>query len=331
MAYPLALLVVGAVASSVSLVLVNKIVFLDFPFVVSLSTLHFFVTFGLLTIMSSILSAFEPKPLPARANLLVALFGVSSIVFMNYSLEHNSVGTYQMLKLCIIPVVLVIQALVHGVHASTKIKACLVVVVGGVGASTVSDVDANPIGLAFGCAAVVATAQYQIWQGSKQKEYDVTGIQLAQSVSAFQILIGLALATFVEGASLKRDFWDDPPAESWRLLGYVALSCALAVSVNVHSFLLIGRTSAVTWQVVGHAKTILIVVGGALLFPSPNVSQVDALKNLGGMGVALVGAVVYSNVKVRESEGEPDWIDACRGERRPADVGGEEDVELVDA
>ncbi len=104
MAYPFWALVVGSILSSVLLVVINKMIFeRGFHFVFALSTLHFIVTAGLLTIMSAWMKLFEPGYLPFYTNLLVGALGVASITLMNFSLQYNSVGFYQVLKLCVIP------------------------------------------------------------------------------------------------------------------------------------------------------------------------------------------------------------------------------------
>ena len=55
---------------------------------------------------------------------------------------------------------------------------------------------------------------------------------------------------------------------SQRTLWIVLATCFLALAVNLCSFGLIGKTSAITFQVVGHAKTCLVLIGGYVLFPS---------------------------------------------------------------
>ena len=60
-------------------------------------------------------------------------------------------------------------------------------------------------------------------------------------------------------------------------------------------------------------QTCLILLGGFLFFPPaipPPTSQL--LKNVGGIVVALVGVVVYSQLKIAESSptSQPDWCDA---------------------
>lgn len=57
-------------------------------------------------------------------------------------------------------------------------------------------------------------------------------------------------------------------AEQQHTLWIVLGTCFLALMVNLCSFGLIGRTSAITFQVVGHAKTCLVLVGGYVFFPS---------------------------------------------------------------
>ena len=48
----------------------------------------------------------------------------------------------------------------------------------------------------------------------------------------------------------------------------MGLDICHALAVNLCSFGLIGRTSAITFQVVGHMKTCLVLVGGYMLFPA---------------------------------------------------------------
>ena len=54
-------------------------------------------------------------------------------------------------------------------------------------------------------------------------------------------------------------------------------------------------------QVVGHAKTCLILLGGYLLMPvSPSTGQL--FKNLLGVGIALAGVFWFSYLKVTEQK-----------------------------
>ena len=44
------------------------------------------------------------------------------------------------------------------------------------------------------------------------------------------------------------------------------MSCMVAIAVNLSQFLCLGRFSATTFQVLGHAKTILVLFGGWAIF-----------------------------------------------------------------
>ncbi|KAJ3414264.1 hypothetical protein HDV05_006793 [Chytridiales sp. JEL 0842] len=46
------------------------------------------------------------------------------------------------------------------------------------------------------------------------------------------------------------------------------ISCLLSIVTNLFGFMLIHKTSAITYQVVGHLKTVLTIIIGAILFPS---------------------------------------------------------------
>merc|ERR1719271_1663215 len=73
--------------------------------------------------------AYTPVPagqgMPQLERFKVAAAGFASIGFMNLSLNTNSVGFYQITKLTIIPVTLVINALAYQNYTSAKIKLAL--------------------------------------------------------------------------------------------------------------------------------------------------------------------------------------------------------------
>ncbi len=296
--------------------MVNKQIFANgFPFVFTLSTMHFIMTCGLLNLMAKGFGFFQPAYLPLQMNLLVAVFGVGSICLMNFSLKLNSIGFYQVMKLCVVPCCLVINAISYGEYSSRKIIGSLVLVLMGVGIATVTDVSFNAPGFICGVFAVVITAQYQIWQGKKQQEYKLSSQQLALSVSFFQIFVAGVCAIMFEIDGV-RDFLGDDTAhsaavseeESPSLWILILVSCLLAVSVNVHSFALIGKTSAVTFQVVGHGKTCLILLSGYFMHVQEGKPMSDLFSNIFGVAVALCGVILYSHLKINPN-GQSDWCD----------------------
>jgi len=263
----------------------------------------------------------------------------SSIGFMNLSLNSNSIGFYQVTKLCIVPVTLVINAYAYSVHTSNKIKVALAILLVGVGIATVTEVHLRPLGFTYGVVAIFTTAVCQIWQGSKQKEFDVSATQLqaatapwmsAQALAASVITeffcFHSATATYETGVSVHNEapcdsalsFFDSAfhgNSARQRTLWIVLATCFLALAVNLCSFGLIGRTSPTTFQVVGHAKTCLVLIGGYVFFPAHGRRHQQQLyHNMMGVSVAMVGVIVYGHIKHASGQQVPDCFDhTCPG------------------
>lgn len=70
---------------------------------------------------------------------------------------------------------------------------------------------------------------------------------------------------------------------------FILLSCLIAVLVNFSTFLVIGKTSPVTYQVLGHLKTCLVLAFGYTLLHDPFTTR-----NILGILVAMVGMGLYS-------------------------------------
>jgi len=313
---------VGNVSSSVALVLINKWVFSGgFRFPMTLTFFHFVFT----DIFYRSLEAaglFVRKSMPFADAFRMAATGVGSIGFMNISLHLNSVGFYQITKLAIVPATLCAQALLFDISTSTKIKLSLSILLLGLGLATVTDVQLNAPGFIIGVAAVLSTTIFQLWQGSKQKEYELSGVQLQAAVSVWQAAQSLAAALAMENLCVARLPWEEETRECATAFAYiadieahrgtlalVALTCVIALCVNGCSFGLIGRTSAITFQVVGHAKTCLVLAGGFILWPVSDTQQM--INNAIGVGVAFVGCVLYGHIKMAEGAQRLDLFDRC--------------------
>ncbi len=62
------------------------------------------------------------------------------------------------------------------------------------------------------------------------------------------------------------------------------MSCIFALGVNISNYLVLGKTSPLTYQVLGHMKTVLILILGFTVFKKP----VD-IRNVIGITIAMVG------------------------------------------
>ncbi|KAK8695961.1 hypothetical protein V6N13_001102 [Hibiscus sabdariffa] len=72
-------------------------------------------------------------------------------------------------------------------------------------------------------------------------------------------------------------------------IAFIILSCIISVSVNFSTFLVIGKTSPVTYQVLGHLKTCLVLAFGYTLLHDPFTQ-----KNIIGILIAIFGMGLYS-------------------------------------
>lgn len=72
----------------------------------------------------------------------------------------------------------------------------------------------------------------------------------------------------------------------------IGASAYLAFFVNMSTFLIIGNMSAITYNVVGHAKLCLVLATGYFLF-----DKEISWMNLTGVTIAILGVSAYSFVK----------------------------------
>merc|ERR1711935_912300 len=164
------------------------------------------------------------------------------------------------------------------------------------------------LGLCFGVAAVITTAMFQIWQGTKHKDYGLSGTQLQSSIAPWQAMQALVVA-----GSSEMVCWSAQPCVTTldyfaeasepthtHTLTLVLGTCFLALLVNWCSFGLIGRTSPITFQ-----------VGGYCLFPAKAGSEQQFYNNIAGVAVAFIGCILYGNVKYASAVGQDDCLDSC--------------------
>ncbi|KAL9276810.1 hypothetical protein ACSQ67_025638 [Phaseolus vulgaris] len=278
------------VVSSVGIIMANKQLMSNngyaFTFASSLTGFHFAVT-ALVGLVSNATGYSASKHVPLWELIWFSLVANMSITGMNFSLMLNSVGFYQISKLSMIPVVCVMEWILHNKHYSREVKLAVVVVVIGVGVCTVTDVKVNLKGFMCACLAVLSTSLQQISIGSLQKKYSIGSFELLSKTAPIQALFLLILGPFVD-YYLSGKLITNYKISSGALL-CIILSCSLAVFCNVSQYLCIGRFSAVSFQVLGHMKTVCVLTLGWLLFDSELT-----FKNIMGMIIAVLGMVIYS-------------------------------------
>jgi solute carrier family 35 protein E3 len=182
----------------------------------------------------------------------------------------------------------------------------LAILLVGIALFTINDVQMNLPGTFIAVLAVLFAALSQTKTGTVQKEYRINGPS-AQHASAFpQFLLALLSALVVETHGTNSIFlhlFDNTEMIIIVLTGFVS------VSVNVCAFGLIGKTSAVTYQVVGHCKTILIFVFGFVMFPvKEGETGAQFLKKVTGLVVSMSGMILYTFLELTGKKAPPEPV-----------------------
>lgn len=276
---------------SLTIVFLNKWLYsiVKFPNI-TLTCIHFICTsLGLAVCHAA--KIFQPKKLPWAPIIPLSLTFCGFVVFTNLSLQNNTVGTYQLAKALTTPVIIFVQSQFYGVTFTSQIKATMIPIAFGVFLNSYYDIKFNFLGTFFAMSGVFVTAMYQILVGSKQKELETNSMQLLYyqaPLSAFMLMCIIPFFEPLTGeyGTLNKN-WD---AES---LVLVLLSGCVAFLVNLTIFWIIGNTSPVTYNMFGHFKFCLTLLGGYLLFSDP----VQALQ-LVGILITLSGIICYGYLKL---------------------------------
>lgn len=267
----------------------------NFDFMTSLTAFHFITTYFLLEIMCRIGLFERATQYPIKCRWRLAAYGVSSVVFMNYNLARNSVGFYQLSKMCNIPTIVIYNFFIKNVTTPLNKLIALAILLTGVGLYSVNDVELNFGGTIIAIIAVISTACFQITAGSDQKEFSMSGPQVQHASALQQFILCFIAAIVTEFFNPKHTIMEHPFSQ--REIMLIGLTGVIAVGVNVSCFGIIGKTSALTYQVVGHVKTTLILLIGFVFFPpKKTASHSQTVKTAIGMAISMVGIIMYTSI-----------------------------------
>ncbi|XP_024032659.1 UDP-xylose transporter 2-like, partial [Morus notabilis] len=178
---------------------------------------------------------------------------------------------------------------------SRSIQLSLLILLLGVGIATITDIQLNALGCILSLLAVLTTCVAQIMTNTIQKKYKVSSTQLLYQSCPYQAGTLLISGPFLDWFLTNQNVFDFN--YTTQVLVFIILSCLISVSVNFSTFLVIGKTSPVTYQVLGHLKTCLVLAFGYILLHDP-----FNWRNILGIAIALVGMVLYSYFCTLESQ-----------------------------
>ncbi|MED6193278.1 UDP-rhamnose/UDP-galactose transporter 5 [Stylosanthes scabra] len=292
------------VVTSVGVIIVNKALMATygFSFATTLTGLHFATT-TFMTAVLKILGYLQPSHLPLSELLKFVFFANFSIVGMNVSLMLNSVGFYQIAKLSMIPVSCLFEIVFDKIRYSRDTKLSILVVLIGVSVCTVTDVSVNSRGFIAASIAVWSTALQQYYVHYLQRKYSLSSFNLLGHTAPAQAGTLLLVGPFL-------DYWltnnrIDKFEFNFGATMFILLSCTIAVGTNLSQFICIGRFTAVSFQVLGHMKTILVLVMGFFFFGRDDLN----LHVILGMAIAVFGMIWYGNASSKPG-GKERWSHA---------------------
>jgi len=323
-------------SSVVAIVVANKFALKThgFAFPVALTWCHTaFTAAGMAALARA--GFFAPRRVARARSAPVAAVYVASLVLNNLSIQLNTVGFYQVSKIAITPAIVAIERACYGKRASPRVLAATGVLLcgvlhcssaGGGDGGRGAQLAAGPVAALVAAANVLVSALYQVWASTKQRELGVDGMQLLHQISGPAVLMLGVLVPAVEPVGWAAFFggggqggpggagaaagatsaaaaaapsrptlatFDYTPAAVF----WIALSSVLGLVVTATTLLFIGATSSLTYNVVGHLKTVAIVAAGVLLF-----GDGVGARRVAGLALAMGGILWYSRIKVQEQQ-----------------------------
>ena len=280
--------VIGNVLSAVSLILTNKrvIVIDKFRFIAVLTGLHFYATF-LLCCLLLLFGLLRYKNVNNyRSIACITLGSLVSVIFMNFTLAKNSVGFYQISKLSCIPVTLFIESMlgVRQQHLTTNLIFSLSLIMIGMTLVAVHEVSFNTEGLLWAILGVCSTSAAQVWFAPLQKDLQLDALQLLFHTSPWLTFAAFSLVPVFENTN---ELIDTTLTSS--MVYDIACSCVFAALLNSTNYLVLSHTSPLSYQIIGHIKTMAILICGYVFYDS-----IPSNKILCGIGLALTGVFIYT-------------------------------------
>eukprot|EP00879_Flechtneria_rotunda_P001975 GHRR01002150.1.p1 GENE.GHRR01002150.1~~GHRR01002150.1.p1 ORF type:complete len:375 (+),score=101.36 GHRR01002150.1:344-1468(+) len=278
------------VSTSVLIVFVNKVLMdpkkgFGFTYATTLCAFHF-LSAAVFVGLTQLLGWTHKAHLPWKVTLYFAVVANVSISSLNLSLLVNSVGFYQIAKLLIIPFVCLVELFWMKRRFTMPVVGSIIIVTCGVAVVTVTDVTVRPLGLVVAALSVVSSGMQQILCGTIQRTHKLQSHQLLANTAPVQGAMLLLVGPFVDKAV--SGTWVGQYPVTTPGLTCLLLSCAVSVAVNISQFMCLGRFSAVTFQVLGHTKTVLV-----LLTSWAVLHEHMSLRKLSGMALAVAGMVAY--------------------------------------
>ena len=204
------------------------------------------------------------------------------------------------------PVVAAIQYFVYSVSIPKRLIFALIPVIIGVVIVTCNEVELRLWGFIYAVCGILSTSFYQVWVKTRQQDLQLSPPQLLYYQAPISAIMVLCLTPIFDpifsNPSINNNsivgsavgLIDYPLFDNGYALLWILFSCFLAFCVNLSIFLTIGRTSPISYNVLGHFKLCVITIGGMFFFAEDMNDR-----KLVGIVVALLGITLYTYWKLQ--------------------------------
>ncbi|ESW35225.1 hypothetical protein PHAVU_001G216900 [Phaseolus vulgaris] len=287
------------ISLSSGVILYNKWVlstlYFNFPFPITLTMIHMAFSGGVAFFLVRVLKVVSPIKMTfniyATCVVPISAFFAASLWFGNTAYLYISVAFIQMLK-ALMPVATFLVAVTCG----TEKLRCdvfwnMVLVSVGVVISSYGEIQFNVLGTVYQVTGIVAEAlRLVLTQVLLQKK----GLTLNPITSLYYIAPCSFVFLFIPWYILEKPEMEDPHMQFNFWIFFSNTVCAFAL--NLSTFLVIGRTGAVTIRVAGVLKDWLLITLSTVLFPESKITGLNII----GYAIALIGVVIYNYLKVKD-------------------------------
>ena len=192
--------------SALCTIVANKYALKVFPYPAALTAVHYMLSWAAVQVALR-MGAFERGTVTAEqkglfCGLVVAWATCNAL--SNASLEANSVGFYQLMKVLTTPIVVFIDYVWHGKVVSSGKAVVLAIACVGIGVATVSDVQVTVRGTLIAGASVMFGVAQKTLNEHMQQRGGLSTLQLMLEAFPPMTAIGIALVPLMD------PLWDDP-------------------------------------------------------------------------------------------------------------------------
>ncbi|KAH0773975.1 hypothetical protein KY290_011112 [Solanum tuberosum] len=280
---------------AVGIILGNKLIMgrVGFKFPIFLTLIHYCCSWILLAIFKAL--SLLPAAPPARTTPFSSLFSLGVVMafasgLANASLNHNSVGFYQMAKIAVTPTIVIAEFFLFKKTVSFHKVLALAVVSVGVAVATVTDLEFKIFGACIALAWIVPSGVNKILWSNLQQQTNWTALALMWRTTPVTIFFLVPLSPLLDPPGVLSFKWDIHNTSA------ILISALLGFLLQWSGALALGATSATSHVVLGQFKTCVILLGGYFLFSSD-----PGWTSICGAVTALGGMTVYTSLSLKES------------------------------